>query len=63
MFQIIYKIWYLVVILPILIVIEGYKMLKKFMAKRGYTPDWAWAWLVILVVLLLIALLFQVGYH
>ena len=63
MFQIIFKIFYFIVVFPFLIVMEGYKMLKKFIAKHGLSPDWAWTWLIILTILLIVLLLFQYGYR
>jgi len=63
MFEVLFKIWWMIALLPLLIVIEGYKKLKQFMNKHDYSPDWAWTWLVILIVLLIILLLFQYGYH
>jgi len=63
MFQLLFKILYFIAILPVLIAIEGYKKLKKFMVERGYLPDWAYAWLVILILLLILVILFQYGYY
>ena len=49
-------------ILPVIIITEGYEMLKKFMHKRGYEIDWAYALLAILVLILIIVLFLQYGY-
>ena len=62
MFEIITKIWYMIYILPVIIITEGYEMLKKFMHKRGYEIDWAYALLAILVLILIIVLFLQYGY-
>jgi len=41
------------VILPITIAQEGWAMLKKFMDKHNYHPDWAYTLLAILIIFLL----------
>jgi hypothetical protein len=63
MFDIILKIWYFVFIFPFFIAEEGYKKLKKFFARHGLNPDWAYAWLVILLLFLLVVIIFQYGYN
>lgn len=63
MFEILAKIWFFLVILPFTILTEGYEMLKKFMTKRGYKPDWMYVLLTILIILLVILLLLQYGYR
>ncbi len=63
MFEIIFKIWYIIAILPAYIAIEGWEMLKKFMAKHGYKLDPFYALLVVLVFILLILLLLRYGYR
>lgn len=61
--EIIAKIIFFIFILPILILGEGYDMFKNFMAKRGYTLDWAYVTLAILVIILIILVMFQYGYR
>ena len=63
MLEVLFKVWWMIAVLPFLIAIEGYKKLKKFLNKHGYSPDWAWAWLFILIVFLIVLLLLQYGYH
>ncbi len=63
MFELILKIIFLIVVLPFLVVNEGYEMLKKWMKKHNYTPDWAHTVLAILIVILIILLILQYGYH
>ena len=52
----------MIYILPVIIITEGYELLKKFMHKRGYEIDWAYTLLVVLVLILIISLLVQYGY-
>lgn len=61
--ELITKIFYFIFILPFFVAEEGYKMLKKFFAKHGLTPDWAYAWLVILFIILILVVLFERGYN
>ena len=63
MFHLLFKIFYFIVIFPILIIGKGYEVLKKIVSKQGLSPDWAWTWLIILTVLLVVLLLFQYGYR
>ena len=60
--EIFWKIWYLIIILPVILVTEGYEKLKKFMHKRGYEIDWAYTLLAALILILIITLLVNYGY-
>ena len=62
MMEIFWKIWYLIIILPVILVTEGYEKLKKFMHKRGYEIDWAYTLLAVLILILIITLLVNYGY-
>jgi len=62
MWELFIKIWYFIIILPIILVTEGYGKLKKFMHKRGYEIDWAYTLLAVLTLILIIALLVNYGY-
>ncbi|KKT00523.1 MAG: hypothetical protein UV76_C0009G0002 [Candidatus Nomurabacteria bacterium GW2011_GWA2_43_15] len=62
MFEILFKIWFTIAILPFLIMIEGYKKLKIFLGKHGYTLDWTHVALAILITLLIVLLLIEYGY-
>jgi len=62
MFEFITKIWYMIYILPVILITEGYELLKKFMHKRGYEIDWAYTLLAVLILILIIALLVNYGY-
>lgn len=57
----IFFIWFLAVVLPTLLVLEGWSKLKKFLNDRGWWQYWAEA-LLALCVILLIALL-ALGYR
>jgi hypothetical protein len=63
MFEIIAKIWFFLVMLPFMILTEGYKVLKKFMTKRDYKLDWMYVTLAALILLLVILFLLQYGYR
>ncbi|MFZ3011695.1 MAG: hypothetical protein WA060_01695 [Minisyncoccia bacterium] len=62
MWELFLKIWYFIIVLPIILVTEGYERLKKFMHKHGYHPDWAHTVLAVLILALILALLVQYGY-
>lgn len=63
MFQILFKIWYMIAILPVLIVTEGYKLLKKFLLKHNIKLDPLYTILFVLVVFLIVLLLLKYGYQ
>jgi len=63
MFEFIFKIWYMIAILPLYIFLEGSKMLSKFLKERNIYSRWdAWHSLLLVLVLLLIVLLLT-GYY
>ena len=51
------KIWFAIIIFPGLVINEGYKLLKKHLAKHGIMIDWFDMTLLFLVILLVILLL------
>jgi|GEM_PF-5763221 len=57
MWDIIVKVWFLVVILPFLIASEGYDKLKKFLEKNNYKVDWLYVMLGFLVFILVVLVL------
>lgn len=63
MFEILFKIWFLIAILPVLLVTEGYKLLKKFLLKHNIKLDPLYIVLFALIVLLLVLLLLKYGYR
>ena len=63
MFEIVFKIWFLIAVLPLTIAQEGWAMLKKFMDKHNYHPDWAYTLLAFLIIFLFVAILLQYGYR
>ena len=63
MFDILFKIWFLVVIMPIHIAREGFGMYKEFMIKRQGHWDWAYGlYPVVLVLFILLIILLANGY-
>lgn len=59
MFEIIFKIWYMIAVLPFLIFLKGYDMFKEFMSKHGYPLSWihiVYLLLAILIILLIVLL-------
>ncbi len=63
MWEIIFRVWFFIIILPITLVQEGYGKLKKFLAKRGYEIDWIYFTLATLIIVLIILLLLGYGYR
>jgi len=64
MFEIIFKIWYTIAILPLYLAIEGYDKLKKYMIKRGHPWDWSYNLYIVLVILIiLLIILLMLGYR
>ena len=61
MFEILFKIWYFIVIFPILIMLKGYAMFKDFMHRHGIGWPLLYFLLIILSVLLIILWIF--GYR
>ncbi|MEK7080786.1 MAG: hypothetical protein AAB902_00070 [Patescibacteria group bacterium] len=59
--EIIFKIWFLVAILPFTIASEGWKMFKKFMSHGNRWHYFPYVLLVILVILLVVLLM--LGYR
>jgi len=57
MFEIIFKIWFLIAILPYTLAREGYAKLKPWLAKKGIMIDWMDTTLFSLIILLLILLM------
>lgn len=62
MFELIFKIWYLIAIFPVLIILDGWEMFKKYMGRKGYKVDLAFTLLFILIIALITVLLLQYGY-
>jgi uncharacterized membrane protein YidH (DUF202 family) len=63
MFELFFKIWWMIAILPVLILLKGYDMFKKFMKKRGYPMDWVYvAYFLLAVLVILLILLLANGY-
>ena len=56
MFEIIYKIWWMIAVLPYLLFLEGDQMLAKFLKEKNIYQDWdVWhTFLLILIILLII---------
>lgn len=61
MFEILFKIWFLIAILPVLIVQEGIKIYKEYMKKHDNPTDWmhlVYVLLIVLIVIFVVLLLF-----
>ena len=63
--QIIFKIWYMIAILPLLIAIEGYHMLKGYLTRKNYWGDVRDNWMYVLLgfLILLFLVLLLMGYR
>ncbi len=60
MFELLFKVWYMIAILPILIFIEGNTMLVAYLKKRHIYWDF---WYSLLVVLIIIFMILLVGVY
>ena len=63
MWDIFETVWFVLVIMPILMVQENYDRFKSHMEKHGYKIDWTDVTLFVLVLLLIVLLLLQYGYR
>ncbi|MCX6752721.1 MAG: hypothetical protein NTZ87_04470 [Candidatus Nomurabacteria bacterium] len=56
MFDIIFRIWYMIAVLPYLIFLEGNKMLQNYLKKKNIYAHWdIWhSFLIVLIILLII---------
>ncbi len=63
MWEVILKMWFLLVILPFCMIEDGYYRLEKFINENNYHPDWVHVLLAILGILLTIVMLLQYGYR
>lgn len=58
MFEILFKIWYMIAILPFLVFLEGNKMFSDFLKKRNIYSGWGiWHSFIVVLVTFLIILL------
>ncbi len=57
--EVIFKIWYLIAILPFYLLMEGTERLADFLKKRNIYAHWdIWhSWVIVLVVLLIVLLI------
>ena len=58
MFEFLYKVWYLIAILPFYIAEEGTDMFAKFLKKRGLYDHWD-MWHTLIVVLIILAIVLR----
>jgi len=63
MFEVIFKIWYLIAILPVLIFLDGNQMLKDFLKKRNIYPYWNIAHSFLLLVIIILIIFYLLGYR
>ena len=57
MFEIVFKIWFLIAIMPLTLAQEGYAKLKPYLEKKGIKIDWLYVTLFSLILLLIILLM------
>ena len=63
MFQVIFKIWWMVAVLPFIIFLEGNKMFSNFLKKKNIYSHWdIWHSFILALIVLVIALWSQ-GYR
>ena len=61
MFEVLFKVWWMIAILPFLVVAEAYGMTKKFMGQGKRWDYFLYGFLAVLIILLVILLF--VGYR
>jgi len=62
MFEFLFKVWYMIAVLPFLILLEGHKKLKTVLANHGYNIDWTHTTLLVLILVLIVLLFVKYGY-
>ena len=62
MFEIIFKAFVFVIMVPYWILKEAYQILNKFFSKHGHSFHWTYSLLTLLIIILIILLLLQYGY-
>ena len=63
MFAVIFKIWYMVVVLPFLILIEGSRMFGRFLKSKNIYSYWDMWHTVVLILIILYIILWAKGYR
>jgi len=63
MFMIIFKIWYMIAVLPFLIFIEGSNMFGKLLKKRNIYSHWNVYHAILAVLIILYIVLWMQGYR
>jgi len=63
MFMIIFKIWYMIAVLPFLIFIEGSEMFGRFLKKKNIYSHWDIFHAFLAVLIILFIILWVKGYH
>lgn len=63
MFEIVYKIWYLIAILPFLIFIEASKMFANFLKKKNIYSHWDIFHSFVVVLIIILIILFAIGWR
>ncbi|OGI93969.1 hypothetical protein A3A03_02970 [Candidatus Nomurabacteria bacterium RIFCSPLOWO2_01_FULL_40_18] len=63
MFEFIFKIWYLIAILPFLIFLEGNDKLSDFLKKKNIYSDWDWYYGLLAILVILLVILLIMGYR
>jgi NhaP-type Na+/H+ or K+/H+ antiporter len=61
MFEILFKIWFLIAILPVLMVQRGYEIYKEYMHKHNRPIDWihfVYVLLALLIIILIVLLIY-----
>lgn len=62
MFEVISKIWYFIVVLPLIILLEGNKMFSNFLKKKNIYSRWDFWYLLLFILIVLFIILWAKGY-
>lgn len=63
MFMILFKIWYMIALLPYIIFVEGNKMFSDFLKKKNIYSHWD-SWHCLLLILIILAVVLWIkGYR
>lgn len=63
MLDLLFKVWYIVIVLPFLILLEGNKKFQKFLKEKDIYSHWDIWHSFIVILIILIIVLWTIGYH
>jgi NhaP-type Na+/H+ or K+/H+ antiporter len=64
MWEIFLRIWFFIIVLPIILIQEGYKKFKKYLEKKGHPMDWMYfVYAALFILVLFLVILLAEGYR